>query len=83
MRITAPLRPKRKLLINPRTVNTTIHKMINAVLFISVMRSNVQHQRWEPAAAYVRTGTELNGWLPSAACCGFGLEFISASFTDS
>ncbi len=31
---------------------------------------NVQHQRWEPAAADTGIGSELNGWLPSAECCG-------------
>jgi hypothetical protein len=31
---------------------------------------NDQHQRREPAATDVGIGTELNGWLPSAECCG-------------
>ena len=31
---------------------------------------NAQHQRWEPAAVDARIGTDLNGWLPSAECCG-------------
>lgn len=31
---------------------------------------NDQHQRWEPAAKGPGIETELNGWLPSAACCG-------------
>ena len=34
-------------------------------------RPNAQHQRWEPAASDARIGTELNDWLPSAACCGW------------
>jgi hypothetical protein len=31
---------------------------------------NGQHQRREPAATEQRIQTELNGWLPSAECCG-------------
>ena len=33
--------------------------------------SNNQHQRWEPAALGSRVGTDLNGWLSSAACCSY------------
>jgi hypothetical protein len=34
---------------------------------------NGQHQRREPAATEQRMQTELNGWLPSAECCGYAL----------
>jgi hypothetical protein len=30
--------------------------------------ANDEHQRWESAARYARVVSELNGWLPSAAC---------------
>src|ERR1039458_6080102 len=32
---------------------------------------NDQHQRREPASTDTRLGTEPNGWLPSAECCGW------------
>src|SRR3974390_1598359 len=32
---------------------------------------NDHHQRWEPAARDFRIVPELNGWLPSAAWCGW------------
>jgi hypothetical protein len=34
------------------------------------LSSNDEHQRWEPAATDARIATDLNGWLPSAGCCG-------------
>ena len=37
---------------------------------MTALRFNDEHQRWEPAATDVGIGTELNGWLPSAECCG-------------
>ena len=36
---------------------------------------NGQHQRWEPAATERQVQTELNGWLPSAGCCGVRLTW--------
>src|SRR5207237_2144661 len=33
--------------------------------------ANDQHQRWEPAAHDSGTESQVNGWLPSAACCGW------------
>jgi hypothetical protein len=32
---------------------------------------NVERERWEPAAADARIGTDLNGWLPSAPRFGW------------
>ena len=32
---------------------------------------NDKHQRWETAAAGAGIGSKLNGWLPSAECCGW------------
>ena len=36
----------------------------------AIIRPNDQDQRWEPAAPDPRIASDLNGWLPSAACCG-------------
>ena len=41
-----------------------------AIFVQSKLPLNDQHERWEPAANDVQIGTELNGWLPSAAWCG-------------
>jgi hypothetical protein len=38
-------------------------------------RQNDQHQRWEPAATDAGVESELNGWLPSAECCGVRLTW--------
>ena len=38
--------------------------------FAKWISPNAEHQRWEPAATERRMQTELNGWLPSAACYG-------------
>ena len=35
--------------------------------------ANDQHQRWEPAAADAGIAVTLNGWLPSAECCGWAM----------
>jgi len=48
--------------INNESLDVAIHK--------TQTMPNDQHQRWEPAAADTRTATDLNGWLPSAECCG-------------
>ena len=34
------------------------------------VRTNDEHQRWEPAAADTGIASNLNGWLPSAGCSG-------------
>jgi len=33
---------------------------------VLALRPNDERERWEPAAADARIGTDLNGWLPSA-----------------
>jgi hypothetical protein len=40
---------------------------------------NDQHQRCEPAAEGARTATDIDGWLASAAWCGWAFE---GSFLD-
>jgi len=36
-----------------------------------IMFPNDHHQRWELTASDVGIATDLNGWLPSAAWCGY------------
>src|ERR1043166_3765419 len=40
----------------------------------ALMTPNDQHQRWEPAAADAGMVSDLNGWLPSAECCGWAFS---------
>jgi hypothetical protein len=45
--------------------NVEAIKRMEGVIFTP----NAQHQPWEPAAIDAGLQTDLNGWLPSAACC--------------
>ena len=51
-----------------------VRSQMNALM----MTPNDQHQRWEPAAKDSRIVTGLDGWLPSAECCGSAVEISLA-----
>jgi hypothetical protein len=64
--------------VHPRTTmnasNTetqpAVASNIRFILRLRATMPNVEHQRWEPAAPDTRVVSDLNGWLPSAECCG-------------
>jgi len=43
----------------------------------TLLSPNDERERWEPAAADARTGTDLNGWLPSAPRFGWAPSLLS------
>src|SRR5436190_18898294 len=47
------------------------------------MPPNDRHQRWEPAARDGRLVSKLNGWLPSAAWCGWAVRVVVYLFVPS
>ena len=62
--------------VNPRPVLIVIGVKRNQGFM--AFASNDDHQQWEPAAKDSGILTEVNGWLPYTAWCGYG-TFVNVS----